>query len=262
MTDPGLMASAAFDFYDGIFGTGFSRTRRFDLSRLGLPQLQLHSLETLFSEDEVWAVIRDLPCDKAPGPDGLTGAFYKKAWPIIKGDLLNAFNAFWAQDARSFHLLNDAYLVLVAKKEQPEGIGDYRPISLIHSFGKLITKCLANRLAPVLGRLVLPNQSAFIKGRCLYDNVRDVQLACRAIQKEKLPVSCSRYISLRHSTPCLGLFCWRCSSISASDASGGIGSPSFFPRQARGFCSMDSQERGSVMHAGSDRVTRSHRCCS
>jgi len=192
VTDPGLMASAAFDFYDGIFGTGFSRTRRFDLSRLGLPQLQLHSLETLFSEDEVWAVIRDLPCDKAPGPDGLTGAFYKKAWPIIKGDLLNAFNAFWAQDARSFHLLNDAYLVLVAKKEQPEGIGDYRPISLIHSFGKLITKCLANRLAPVLGRLVLPNQSAFIKGRCLYDNVRDVQLACRAIQKEKLPVSCSR----------------------------------------------------------------------
>ena len=114
-------------------------------------------------------------------------AFFKKAWPIIKGDLLNAFNAFWAQDARSFHLLNDAYLVLLAKKEQPEGIGGYRPISLIHSFGKLITKCLANRLAPVLGRLVLPNQSAFIKGRCLHDNVRDVQLACRAIHKGKTP---------------------------------------------------------------------------
>jgi len=34
-----------------------------------------------------------MPNDKAPGLDGFTGIFYKKAWPIIKKDILNAFNA-------------------------------------------------------------------------------------------------------------------------------------------------------------------------
>jgi hypothetical protein len=44
-------------------------------------------------------------------------------------------------------------------------IKDYRPITLIHTVGKLISKVLVNRLAPKLGELVHVSQSAFIKGR-------------------------------------------------------------------------------------------------
>jgi hypothetical protein len=32
--------------------------------------------------------------NKASGPDGFTGRFYQIAWPIIKGDVMNAFHAF------------------------------------------------------------------------------------------------------------------------------------------------------------------------
>jgi hypothetical protein len=38
------------------------------------------------------------------------------------------------------------------------------PITLIHLIGKLITKVLANHLAPKLSNLVHCSQSAFIKG--------------------------------------------------------------------------------------------------
>lgn len=110
-------------------------------------------------------VILDMPSEKAPGPDGFTGLFYKKTWDIIKGDVMNAIHAFWARNSRSLYLLNDAFMVLLPKKPDPSQLGDYRPISLIHSFGKLITKCLANRLARALDGLVDKNQSAFIKGR-------------------------------------------------------------------------------------------------
>jgi hypothetical protein len=83
------------------------------------------------TEDEVRSVIANLPNDKAPGPDGFTGLFYKKAWGTIKMDVMNAFNAFWLLDFRSFNHLNDAYMILLKKKEHPAEIRDYRPISLM-----------------------------------------------------------------------------------------------------------------------------------
>jgi hypothetical protein len=67
-----------------------------NMAALGLPSLDLQGLEMLFTEVEVAAVIRDLPPDKAPGPDGFTGLFYKVAWPIIKNEVMAAINAFWA----------------------------------------------------------------------------------------------------------------------------------------------------------------------
>lgn len=68
-------------------------------------------------------------------------------------------------DTRRLHMLNSAYMVLIPKKEEPLGIGDYRPISLVHRIAKLITKIMANRLAPKLGSLVASNQSTFVRGR-------------------------------------------------------------------------------------------------
>ena len=181
------MADALFNFYNNLLGTDFARSRRFDLQAIGLPSLDLAALERMFTEEEVRAVISELPSHKAPGPDGFTGLFYKLAWDIIKPDIMNAMNAFWAQDARSLCHLNGAYMILLRKKENPEAIADYRPISLVHSFAKLVTKCLARRLSTVLPQLVQPNQSAFIQGRCIHDNFRSVSLACKSIYAKRSP---------------------------------------------------------------------------
>jgi len=186
VSDPSLLAQETFDHYNSILGSNFERTQRIDLALIGLPSMDLQNLEVLFTEAEVRAVVADLPNEKAPGPDGFTGLFYKLAWDVIKSDIMHAFNAFWAQDSRSLYLLNDAYLILLKKKSQPVQLTDYRPISLIHSFSKLVTKCLANRLAAVLDRLVSHNQSAFIKGRCIHDNFKTVRLSCKALHSRQI----------------------------------------------------------------------------
>jgi len=103
-----------------------------------------------FLSEEVWRTIQEIPVDRAPGPDGFTGLFYRTAWNIIKPDIMRAFHALWALDGRSLYLKNQAYIVLLKKKEFPAEISDYRPISLIHSFAKLFTKVLATRLAPLM----------------------------------------------------------------------------------------------------------------
>ena len=151
-----------------------------------MPTIDMTGIDACFSEDEIWAAVKDLPSDRAPGPDGFNGIFYKVAWEIIKLDIVNAFNAIWSLDGRSFYHLNCALMILIRKKEQPNSLGDYRPISLIHSFSKLFTKCLARRLAPRLHEIVSPSQSAFIKGRSIHDNFRAVQLSSRWLNAKKV----------------------------------------------------------------------------
>jgi hypothetical protein len=65
-------ATALYEYLNGIMGTNFECSRRFNLQALGIPVEELHDLERLFSEDEVWAVIQQMPSDKVPGPDGFT----------------------------------------------------------------------------------------------------------------------------------------------------------------------------------------------
>jgi hypothetical protein len=83
--------------------------------------------------------------------------------------------------------LNQAFIVLIPKKENPQAVSDFRPISLTHSFAKNITKLLANRLAPSLDSLISYNQPAFIKKRCIHDNFMYVQQVIKDLHKRKVP---------------------------------------------------------------------------
>jgi hypothetical protein len=68
---------------------------------------------------------------------------------------------------------------------QSNKVKDFRPISLIHIFAKIVTKLLANRLATKLSDIVSSNQSAFIKGSCIHDNFILVQQTTKALHLQK-----------------------------------------------------------------------------
>jgi hypothetical protein len=85
-------------------------------------------------------------------------------------DLIRAVNQFYYLNQQGLQFLNQAYVVLIPKKGNPKLISGYRPINLSHSFAKIVSKLLANRLAPELEGLVSINQFAFIKKRCIHDS--------------------------------------------------------------------------------------------
>lgn len=153
-----------------MIGSAEQRDFTLDFLSLGVQQHDLSELEVPFTEEEVWATIREIPLDKAPGPDGFTGRFYKVCWNSIKDDVLAALLAVQRGHVFNFRLINSAFITLVPKKTEALHVKDFRPISLIHSFAKLVAKLLANRLAPHLPKLVTINQSAFVKGRSILDN--------------------------------------------------------------------------------------------
>ena len=136
-----------FEHYSKLFGTTEQRQYTLDWELLGMQSHDLQSLEEEFSE-EVFSVVHDIASDKAPGPDGFIGAFFKASWQIIKHDLMAAINFFYNQHDQHFKQLNSAHIILIPKKREAKSLGDYRPISLSHSIAKLVSKLLANRLVP------------------------------------------------------------------------------------------------------------------
>jgi hypothetical protein len=66
---------------------------------------------------------------------------------------------------------NQTNICLIPKKNNPTLPSDFRPISLCNVTLKVITKTIANRLKGMLPEVISPNQSAFIAGRLITDNI-------------------------------------------------------------------------------------------
>jgi hypothetical protein len=163
-------AATFFNFYQGLLRTAEVRDVTVDLDALGMPSFDLVALDAPVSEEEVWDIIKALPSDKSPGPDGFTGRFYKSCWSVIMADFMAAIHCIWARNFRNLGSLNSSFITLLPKVEGATSVRDFRPISLVHSFVKVVTKLLANRLADRLQNMVSPNQTAFIKKRFILDN--------------------------------------------------------------------------------------------
>jgi hypothetical protein len=126
---PSELEDVVNSFFTAIVGTDVPPTHQFNWEELDLPAPGLSELEVPFTLEEVKAAVFDMPTDKAPGPDGFSGVFFRTSWDIIKGDMMLAVNKFHSLDDRAFGSLNTAHYVLLLKIDQPMHCGKlaYQP---------------------------------------------------------------------------------------------------------------------------------------
>ncbi|KAM0876893.1 hypothetical protein ACQ4PT_035885 [Festuca glaucescens] len=177
----------ATSFFVDLLGQPQPREHDMSLDAIGLPEVDLTGLDAHFSEEEIWDVVKAMPSNKSPGPDGLSWEFFRSCWATIKADVVDAVRALFAGRDQCLHQLNSAFVTLLPKREGATYLKDFRPISLVHSFGKLVTKLMALRLAPRMAELVDCNQSAFIRGRCILDNFVLVHQSAALLHRKKVP---------------------------------------------------------------------------
>lgn len=98
-------------------GTPNTRTKAISWPDLGYEHHDLEALDAPFTEQEIKSVIKEMPVEKAPGPDGFIGAVYKKCWTIIKEDLIQATTYFYSHRTTKLSLINIANIVLLPKTQ-------------------------------------------------------------------------------------------------------------------------------------------------
>uniref|UniRef100_A0A8I6X233 Reverse transcriptase domain-containing protein n=1 Tax=Hordeum vulgare subsp. vulgare TaxID=112509 RepID=A0A8I6X233_HORVV len=144
------------------------------------------SLIKEFSEKEISDALFQIGPLKAPGPDGFPARFFQRNWDIMKKDVIEAIQGFF-ENGNLPEGINDTSIVLIPKGKNPKSLKDFRPISLCNVIYKVISKCLVNRLRPLLGELISETQSAFIPGRIITDNAIIAFECFHKIQHSKNP---------------------------------------------------------------------------
>ena len=168
------------------FASPFSTPRSLDLSfvhTIVIPQ-DTSLLLAPVTQEEIKAAFFDINPHRAPGSDGFGSKFFHAYWPIVQKDICLAIQSFFSH-GKLPPSLNHTLITLLPKRDDPSSPNHFRPISLINTIYKAISKILVSRLSPILQRELSPFQNAFTKDRSIHDNLLLVQEILNSFHKSK-----------------------------------------------------------------------------
>ena len=113
-----------------------------------------------------------MPNNKSPGPDGFPAEFYKHFWNILSPLFFRVTTEIKTTSIIPTHMNTAVMTLLLKPNKDPTHPSSYRPLSLINTDLKIITKTLATRIETVIPLIIHPDQPGFIKNRHASDNIR------------------------------------------------------------------------------------------
>jgi hypothetical protein len=120
------------------------------------------------SQQEIKSAVFSLNKESAPGPDGFGAFFFQTYWDIIQVDVVKAvlefFTTSWIMPG-----YNSNIIALLPKIPTASTIEQYRPIAMANFKFKIISKVIADRLAPIMPSIISEEQMGFIHQRNIQD---------------------------------------------------------------------------------------------
>ena len=117
------------------------------------------------TNDEVAKAFKELPDDKTSGSDGFTTNFYKLFWPDINYMLLDSYIYTFQNEYLSNNQRRGMINIIPKQHKDLRYLQNWRPVSLLNSDYKILTKILSNRLHKVPPKLIQLDQVGYVKGR-------------------------------------------------------------------------------------------------
>jgi len=125
-----------------------------------------------FSLQECSDAIKTMPNNKTPGTDGFPTEFYKCFIQDLGEYLIRSFQYSYHHGKLSVDQRRAIINLIPKKDKDPLHIGNWRPISILNTDYKIIAKCLALRLKKVLPDIINNDQTGFLPGRYIGENIR------------------------------------------------------------------------------------------
>ena len=143
----------------------------------GMAQIQRNAnteLDHPITIDELRNAVDKGKRHKSPGPDGICHEFYKHMWDCCKNDLLDIINNIYLEGLVSNEQKHGrrVYLPNVGIPVCPES---YRPLTILNTDYKLLTRNIAYRLLPWMEDVLRQNQYIGRNGKSIYDAVATVR---------------------------------------------------------------------------------------
>ena len=109
--------------------------------------------------------------NKSPGSDGIPAEFYKFFWHDISDHLLESINYSYQPGQFSITQRRGIIRLIPKKDADPSLFRNWRAITLLNCDYKIVAKALANCVKFFLPKLVNSDQTGFMKGRFIGDNI-------------------------------------------------------------------------------------------
>ena len=130
--------------------------------------------EVAIDEHTCAEAIMKLKNGKTPGLDGLPVDFYKFFWKNIKHLIVDSI-AYSFEKGTLTNNQKNGILTLIPKKDKDRMfLKNWRPLTLLTTDYKIITKILAMHMSKVLPKIIDNDQTGYLKGRYIGENIRTI----------------------------------------------------------------------------------------
>lgn len=156
----------------------------------GLPSLNAAEsllLSSPLTVEEFKEAARTSAKGRCPGLDGLPVEFYVLFWDLVGHSMHQVFSHCISNSLSFPSSCLKSVLVLLPKGGDKEYLTNWRPLSMMCADVKIVSKALYSRILPLTQRLVHRDQTGFIPGRNITDNILSAQCTLDFLDHQKLP---------------------------------------------------------------------------
>ena len=152
-----------------------------------LTEEQKNTSDQNITEHDLLTALKSMPNNKSPGSDGFTAEFYKFFWTDIKESFFDSVQ--YNYENRSLGSSQKLGLIslLPKKNKNPLFLKNWRPLSLLNVDYKIIAKVIAMKIKMFLPMIIHTDQSAYVKGRYIGENLIKILTIIELLNDEDIP---------------------------------------------------------------------------
>ena len=144
-------------------------------------------LEGPLTINEVLESLKNMKNNKSPGSDGFTAEFFKFFWKDLGDFVVRSINDSFVKGELASTQKEGVITCIPKGQKDKQYLKNWRPISLLNVVYKIASACIANRIKTVLQKLIHEDQTGFISGRYIGENIRNIYDILFYTEKQNIP---------------------------------------------------------------------------